>query len=223
MPWRSPQGWGWRHRRYTSPVVRAATLAALITVFAASSAAADVLRDLGDAFHAYEAGDVAGARTRLSKLAGDERLAIRDYALWLRGMVALRSGEPARAEAAFHQLARLGGSPFAREVPWRLADCAWERGDRAAAVRAYQKALAQAGAQEVGDIGTAMFRIAETRSGPAALAGYRALAIEHPSHPLAIRAEQKLTEAGAPPLSAAERIERARHLTDAHLWDEAIA
>ncbi|HMG54954.1 MAG TPA: transglycosylase SLT domain-containing protein [Kofleriaceae bacterium] len=211
-------------------MVRAATIATgmvciLGVLCAPAPARGDALRELGDAYRAYDAGDLAGARTRLAGL-DDRGLAIRDYALWLRGMVALRGGEPARAEAAFRQLARLApdvGSPFARQVAWRLADCAWERGDRAAAARAYEKALAAADAIEVGDAGTAMYRIAETRRGAAAVAGYRALALAHPSHPLALRAERVLAELGAPPLTAVERIARAQQLSDAHLWDEAIA
>jgi soluble lytic murein transglycosylase len=223
-------------------VVRAATIAALIAVLAAlppgaRPARADAVHDLGEAYRAYDAGDLAGAKAKLARLDGidvrpDGRagrggpgLAIRDYVLWLRGMVALRSGEPARAEAVFQKLAKLAqisGTPFARQVPWRLADCAWDKGDRKAAAIAYQKVIAANDAVEVGDVGTAMYRIAETRSGAAALAAYRALVVAHPAHPLAIRAEQKLAERGAPALTAGERIERARHLTDAHLWDEAV-
>jgi len=205
-------------------VVRAATIAALIAV-STTAARGDAVHDLGEAYRAYDAGDLAGARAQLARL-DDHGLAIRDYALWLRGMVALRSGEPARAEAWFRQLAKLHlvtASPYAREVPWRLADCAWDRGDHKAAARAYQQVLAAKDALEIGDVGTAMYRIAETRSGAAALAQYRALAIAHPAHPLAIRAEQKLAQLGAPALTASERVERARHLTDAHLWDEAVA
>jgi soluble lytic murein transglycosylase len=191
----------------------------------AQAAPGDALRALGDAYRAYDAGDLPAARTALGKLDdGDERrLAIRDYALWLRGMVALRTGDPARAEAAFRQLTREAGSPFAREVAWRLADCAWDRGDRRGAARAYQKLIAAPDALEVGDLGTAKFRIAETRTGGAALAGYRALVLDHPSHPLALRAERILADRGAAPLTAPERIQRAQHLSDAHLWDEAIA
>jgi len=253
-------------------VVRAATIAALIGVLSAQARAepidsgpsrskdvhhlagsaflagprGDAAHDLGEAYRAYDAGDLAAARRWLAKLDAepeakhgdrreakreakqeakqeDQRLAIRDYVLWLRGMVALRGGDPARAETWFRQLAKLTGSPFARQVPWRLADAAWDRGDRKAAAAAYQKVIAAKDALEVGDVGTAMYRIAETRSGDAALAQYRALVIEHPAHPLAIRAEQALAARGAPALTASERIERAKHLTDAHLWDEAIA
>jgi len=207
--------------------VRAATIAVLIAGVALARPAparGDALHDLGEAYRAYDAGDLAGARDKLAGL-DDRRLAIRDYALWLRGMVWLRTGEPGRAEAVFRQLARIAGSPFARQVAWRLADCAWDRGDRKAATRAYQKAIAAKDAAEVGDVGTAMYRIAETaeiKTGAAA-AAYRALALEHPAHPLALRAEQRLAELGAPPLTAAERITRAQHLGDAHLWDEAVA
>jgi soluble lytic murein transglycosylase len=221
-------------------VVRAATIAALIAILP-TWARADAVHDLGEAYRAYDAGDLATARSRLARL--DDRgagrdarkapgshdppgLAVADYVLWLRGMVALRSGEPARAEAWFQKLSKLDlptRSPFAREVPWRLADCAWDRGDRKAAAKAYQKVIAAKDAIETGDVGTAMYRIALARSGPAALAAYRALVIEHPAHPLAVRAEQTLAELGAPALTAIERIERARHLTDAHLWDEAVA
>jgi soluble lytic murein transglycosylase len=229
-------------------VVRAATIAALIAVLSsparsepseprprAPAGASGALKALGAAYRAYDAGDLATARADLAKLPaaaaadgapGRQRaapeLAIVDYVLWLRGMVALRGGEPARAQAAFRELGKLASSPFARQVPWRLADCAWDRGDRKAAAKAYQKLITAKDALEIGDVGTAMYRIAETRSGEAALAQYRALAIEHPSHPLALRAEQKLAELGAASLTATERIERAKHLTDAHLWDEAV-
>ena len=47
----------------------------------------------------------------------------------------------------------------------------------------------------------------------------RAFVLDYPSHPLAPRAEQEL----ATPLTQTERLERAKRLTIAHLWDEAIA
>jgi soluble lytic murein transglycosylase len=224
-------------------VVRTATIAAWIAVLigAGGPARGDALHDLGDAYRAYDAGDLPAAKALLGKLgkravpsghagarpgkhaAGEPDLAIGDYLLWLRGMVALRTGDPARAEPAFRQLAAFAGSPFAREAAWRLADCAWDRGDRPAAAKAYLGVLAAKDALEIGDVGTAMYRIAETRSGGPALAAYRSLVIEHPAHPLARRAEQQLATLGAPALTASERIERARHLGDAHLWDEAVA
>jgi soluble lytic murein transglycosylase len=219
-------------------VVRTATIAAWIAgVFAVSNPMLDLvhaapaapvrapeLAALGAAYSAYDAGDLAGARAQLSRVEPAlDRLAIRDYALWLAGMVWLRSGEPARAEVWFRRLGKIAGSPFARQVAWRLADCAWDRGDRAAAAAGYRKAIARGDAGDAGEAGTAMYRIALTLTGSAALAQYRALVIEHPSHPLAHRAERELADRGAAPLGPSERIERARHLGDAHLWDEAVA
>ncbi len=275
-------------------MVRAATIAALIAVLIGGGLApahGDVLRDLGDAYRAYDAGDLPAARATLAKLdhivvqrpadpkRPDKRrgartrsapgnstnsasksaasktgspqgaqsddakpddaspadveaaagasadapgLAIGDYLLWLRGMVALRTGDPARAQPAFRQLATFADSPFLRETAWRLADCAWERGDRTAAARAYQKVLAAPDAFQIGDVGTAKYRIAQTRRGAAASAAYRRLVLEHPAHPLARRAAETLAAEAAPALTAAERIERAKNLTVAHLWDDAV-
>ena len=204
-------------------MLRAATIAALIATLA-TPARGDALHELGDAFRAYDAGDLATARAHLARLDGpaERGLAIRDYAWWLRGMVWLRSGEPGRAQAAFRRIASVPGSPFAREVPWRLADCAWDRGDHKAAAKAYQQVLTAKDALEVGDVGTAMARIAGTLTGDAAVAQYRALALAHPAHPLAVRAEQQLAALGAPPLTPSERVERAKNLTAAHLWDDAV-
>jgi soluble lytic murein transglycosylase len=173
---------------------------------------------LGEAFRAYDRGDLVTAGKLVGAL--DDKVPNRDYVLWIRGMVALRTGEAATAQKTFEQLAKVHGSRFAREVPWRLADCAWERGDRAAAAKAYGHLIAMKNAEDVGDIGTAMWRIAEARATPAA---YRALVIAHPAHPMADRAEAKMLALGGPPLTSAERIERAKQLNAAHQWDEAVA
>ena len=178
--------------------------------------------DLGAAFRAYDANDLAGAQAVLARL-DDRALVARDHALWLRGMVALRAGDATAAEAAFDALGQLGGSRLARELPWRRADVAWVRGDRTRAAGLYEKLITAEGAGDLGDVGTAKFRIAETRTGAKAREAYRRLVIEHPSHPLAERAAAKLAELGAPPLTIEDRLERARQLTTAHLWDEAVA
>ena len=175
-------------------------------------------QQLGRAYEAYDKGDLAGAKALLGKLP-DGKILNRDYLAWLRGMVALRLGEPAVAKRAFEQLGKLSGSRFSREVPWRLADAAWLAGDRATAARAYAKLAAAAGAGQVGDAGTALYRVAETRTGVARTAAMRAFVLDYPSHPLARQAEQEL----ATPLTPPERLERAKRLTVAHLWDEAVA
>ncbi|MDX2092938.1 MAG: transglycosylase SLT domain-containing protein [Kofleriaceae bacterium] len=193
----------------------------LVALFVASTGVATAApADLGAAFRAYDANDLAGAKAALAKA---DPVANRDYALWLRGMIELRAGDPDEAKAAFEKLAKQGGSRFAREVPWRLADAMWAKGDRAGAAKAYRKLIAAEGAGELGDVGTARFRIAETTSGKAARDAYRVVVIEHPAHPLAKRALAKLEELGAPPLTPADRLERAKALQAAHLWDEAVA
>ncbi len=176
-------------------------------------------RRLGDAYRAYDAGDLGKARDLLAKL-DDKRLVSTDYALWIRGMVALRSGDIAVAQKAFEQLGKVAGSKYAREVPWRLADCLWAKGDRAAAAKAYARLIGVARAGSVADVGTAKFRIAE--ASPSA-ASYRAFVLDHPSHPLAPRAEKRMFELGGAPFSPQERLERAKRLTAAHDWDESIA
>ena len=174
---------------------------------------------LGAAFRAYDDDDLPRAAKLLAEVK-DDALIARDYALWLRGMVALRTGHPADARPFFEQLAKLAGSPFAPQVPWRLADCAWDQGDRAGAAKSYAQLIARPDADDIGDVGTAMFRIAEVANTAAA---YRALLLAHPAHPLAAEAERRMLALGGPPLTPAERVERAQHLTAQHLWDEAVA
>ena len=191
---------------------------ALLT--ASVAAHASPAADLGTAYRAYDANDLDGARAALAKLDG-ATVANDDYVLWLRGMVALKTGRTSEARAAFTKIP--GGSRFAREVPWRLADVTWAAGDRPAAAAAYTKLIAADGAGNLGDVGTAKYRIAETKSGAAAIAAYRRMVTEHPSHPLAPRAQARLDALGAKPFTVDERIDRAKQMTAGHLWDEAVA
>src|ERR1041385_8526113 len=95
-----------RLQRYTSSVPRAATRAMLaIAIAVASPAHADDASLLGDAFRAYDASDIAKAGKLLAKI-DDGKLANTDYAAWLRGMVALRSGEPDAAETQFKKIGK---------------------------------------------------------------------------------------------------------------------
>lgn len=174
---------------------------------------------LGDAYAAYDKNDLAEAKKQLAKL-DDTKLVNTDYALWIRGMVALRSGEPAVAKTAFEKLGRIGNSRFARLAPWRLADCAWEAGDKTGAAKQYAKLINADRAGQLGDVGTAKFRIAEAA---ATIGKYRDFVLDHPSHPLAERAEKRMFELGAPAYSPSDRISRAKMLTAAHQWDEAVA
>ena len=183
------------------------------------SAAPDAPVVLGEAFRAYDANDLAHAAAALARL-DDSALVNRDYALWLRGMVALRAGDPDAAAKQFKKLAKLRDSRLAAQVPWRLADCAWARGDHGSAAAAYAGLVGKPGAADAGDLATAMYRIAEAKHQAGA---YRALIVAHPEHPLAADAEAKMLALGGAPLAPSERIERAKQLTENHLWEEAVA
>jgi soluble lytic murein transglycosylase len=191
----------------------------LVGLLASSGAYADPAHQLGRAFAAYDRGELAEAGKELHGL-DEHQLANRDYLLWLRGMVALRTADVAMAEPAFRALAKIKGSRLAPLAPWRLADCAWARGDRAGAAKQYRALIASKEASELGDVGSAMFRIAEAAP---SVPAYHALLIAHPAHPLAAEAETRMLALGGPPLSPADRIARAKQLSTAHLWDEAVA
>src|SRR5215470_14801049 len=103
-----------RWQRYTSTVPRAATRAMLAIALAVAAPA-----------RADDASDLAKAGKLLAKI-DDSKLANTDYVAWLRGMVALRLGEPDAAEPQFKKIGKV--SRFAPQVAWRLADCAWARG-----------------------------------------------------------------------------------------------
>ena len=197
-------------------MMRAATVAFLLV---SSVAQASPATDLGDAIRAYEAGDLAQARKSLAGVT-PEAIENDDYLYWVRGMIELRDGKPAEAKQAFAALGKQSGSRFAKEVPWRLADCEWEAGNRKAAAKLYGTLVAADSAGDHGDVGTARFRIAQATGSAAA---YRAFALSHPGHPLAARAIEELHKLGAPDFTATERIERAKALTVAHLWDDAVA
>lgn len=182
------------------------------------ASAADARR-LGDAFRAYDQSDLTTAKRLLQKLE-DASVVNRDYLAWLRGMVALRSGDAVAAKRAFEVLALQTGSRFRAQIPWRLADLAWLTGERNAAAAQYERLIRAPNADDAGDVGTATYRIAEAKQTAAA---YREFVLAHASHPLAAVAEQKMLALGGAPLGPADRIERARRLTALHLWDQAVS
>ena len=188
----------------------------VIVAVLASTAHANDAQQLGKAFAAYDKNDLAGAA---KELRGVEKVVNKDYLYWLRGMVALRTGKIDDAQKAFEQLGKQHGSRYAPQVPWRLADCAWARGDKQAAAKQYAKLVKADKADEIGDVGTALYRIAEVKQTADA---YREMLRAHPAHSLAPEAEAKMLALGGAPLSPADRVERAKNLTAQHLWDEAI-
>jgi predicted Zn-dependent protease len=138
-----------------------ATVGALVLWASVTAARADddAARQLGQAFAAYDAGDLAGARAALTGLTAD-RLANPDYLVWLRGQVALLDGHPADAARDFAALAATPDSRFARAAAWRAADAAGEQGQRADAAATYQRLRAAADADEHADLGVVAYRLA---------------------------------------------------------------
>ena len=175
--------------------MRLAAMAGLLVIALAGTARAGAAERLGDAYRAYDAGDVDRAAKLLDALHdGDGRNV--DYLHWLRGQVALLRGQPRDAMAAFQKLAKDGGSRFAASAPWRIADCQWELGQHAAAASAYQKLLATDGAATHADLAVVRLRIAETAQGKALRAALREVLLENPAHPAAREADARLYAIG---------------------------
>lgn len=199
-----------------------------------SAAAAASATHLGAAYHAYDAGDLASAERELAQVV-DDSLINRDYALWLRGQLALVAGRGAEAKQHFTALSKIGGSRFASSVAWRLADADWVAKRYRAAASAYEKLLSGKNVDERADVGTVLYRIAQAKHGVLDDAGaalnaearrwYRRVILEWPSHPFADDAMALLVAAKAPEaaLSPIDHVERAKKMTDAHAWDAAVA
>ncbi len=234
-----------RSQRYTPQVARTATVGIALTAALLASLTgpgpaaagpgdkkarpkASPAETLGAAFRAYDGGDLEAARRAVRAL-DDGALLNRDYALFIRGQVALLAGDAGAATTAFTALASIKGSRFARKVPWRLADARWAGGDRAGAAAAYRTLLASPGADDHADLGAVKLRLAEVaaaRGKAAGVAAYRELLLDHPGHPLAEPAAAAARALGgddAVAFSPTERLDRAKRLTAAHLWDQAVA
>jgi soluble lytic murein transglycosylase len=195
----------------------------------AGSTSAAALEQLRRAHQAYRAGDYPAA-TRLLDGLPDRLPHTRDYALYLAAESEFFAGRPARARPLFEEIGRLARSPLKASAAYRVADCLWSEGDRAAAVATYRRLLGPAAEGDgsrrsasgatvgvpAADPAVARFRIAqqlaeEARRGSGAdpgareraLRAFRALHLEFPSHPLAERAA---IEAGAlsPPATTRE-------------------
>jgi soluble lytic murein transglycosylase len=201
-------------------------LALLFAFIAASqknlSPPASVAR-LGRGWRLFSDGDYDGARRELRKL-DPATLRNPDYALWLRAQSELLAGDAATARPLFQKLTLMGQSRFQSVARWRVADCDYAAGKWEAARKAYEAALGSV--SDAVEPAVARFRIAEAleRSGArgAAEAGYRKVYVGEPLHPLAERALERLRALGAPPITAAERVARARELTGERAWQRAL-
>lgn len=145
-------------------MVGAVMLAALAPAAPAAAQAATPAERLGLAIRAYEAGDLAAATASLRGVKSAD-LANPDYLWWVRGQIALLDGRPRDAAVDFKAIAGHRGSRFAAAAAWRLADCQWAQGDRAAAARAYRTLAAADGAARHGDLGVAAYRVALAATG----------------------------------------------------------
>ena len=194
--------------------MRLAAMALALLLLGTGRVDAGAAEQLGEAYRAYDAGDVDAAARLLEGVdAGD--LVNDDYLHWLRGQVSLLRGEPRRALAAFEALGKLRDSRFAAVVPWRIADARWALGEKKAAAKAYQRLLDKPGAGKHADLAVVRLRIAEIKG----TAAYKTVLLEHPAHPAAAIAARR----AAPRLSADDRITRAINLVTQHLWHEAFA
>ncbi|MGZ3440968.1 MAG: lytic transglycosylase domain-containing protein, partial [Polyangia bacterium] len=149
-----------------------------------------------------------------------------DYVLYLLAQSELLSGEPKAAREHFHELTLLP-SRFSTVAKWRVADCDWQAGDLETARKGYEAVLPSA--NDAVEPAVARFRIAEalahgTKTGAlmAAQQQWRKVYVGEPLHPLAEEALAKLTETKAPPITAEERIARAKILTNNRAWPRAL-
>ena len=148
-----------------------------------------------------------------------------DYVLYLLAQSELLSGDAKAAREHFHELTLLP-SRFATVAKWRVADCDWEAGDLEAARKGYEAVLPSAASTEAVEPAVARFRIGEAlaKKGalPAAQQQWRKVYVGEPMHPLAEEALARLTESKAPPITAEERIARAKILTANRGWPRAL-
>ena len=146
-----------------------------------------------------------------------------DYVLYLLATSELLVGDAKAARAHFVQLAALP-SRFSVLARWRVADCDWEAGDFETARKEYEAVLPST--NDLVDPALARFRIAEAlaKKGQqaAALAMYRKVYVGEPLHPLAEVALTRLSDGKAAPITAEERIARAKSMTADRAWPKAL-
>jgi len=207
-----------------------------------TAAPAKPASNLARGFAAYRAGEYHDATKALHAALG-EKLRNEDWAAFLLGESEFYDGDYRAARAAFERASHAhGGRPSAMAL-FRIADCLWMEGDRAAAAKAYAGLIKKA-TPTTGDVALARFRIAEaaaTRDPAGAKKQLLAIAREFPAHPLGDEALRRtatpgptpaapVTKETAPPsttatdnLSVPDRLKRAESLTKDRHWDEALA
>jgi soluble lytic murein transglycosylase len=172
---------------------------------AAGAAPAQRVSDLGRGFAAYRAGDYHAA-AKFLRGALDQGVRNQDWAAFLLGESAFYDGEYPTARAAFERAARAHGGRPAEMAPFRIADCLWIEGDRAAAAKAYAHLLKKnPPTSTLGDAALLRFRIADeaaSRDAAGARRQFLAIARDFPAHPLADEALRRAAPAAGPAVTA---------------------
>ncbi len=115
--------------------------------------------NLARGFAAYRAGEYHDAAKALRAALG-EKLRNEDWAAFLLGESEFYDGDYRAARAAFERASHAHGGRPGAMAPFRIADCLWMEGDRAAAAKAYA-GLVKKATPTTGDVALARFRIAE--------------------------------------------------------------
>src|SRR5580692_10664634 len=197
--------------------------------------------ELGRGYAAYRAGAYHDA-ARALRAALDQQVLNAEWAAFLLGESEFYDGDYRAAAQAFERAAHAHGGKPAAMAPFRIADCLWMQGDRAAAAKAYA-GLVKKAAPTTGDVALARFRIAEAavaRDPAGAKKQFLAIARDFPAHPLGDEALRRTGAPAAPAapapketapaaptatdnLSVPDRLRRAESLTKDRHWDEALA
>src|ERR1041385_4083144 len=147
-------------------------------------------------------GDYAGARAVLLAQR-DARHPAHDYLLYFLGQAAYYAGDRPTALDAFHRLAAWKDSRLAALAAWREADTLYVMGRGTDAARAYEnlrKRGVAGGEPAVVDAHMAEAPAAAGRK-DVALAVFRRVFVDYPTHPLADQAMRRMQEiAGKSPL-----------------------
>ena len=177
---------------------------------------------LGHGFRLYLDGQYDAAKKELRQL-DPKQMQNSDYVLYLLATSELLSGEPKAARDHYHELT-LMPTRFATVARWRIADCDWESGELENARKGYEGVLPSA--NDGVEPAVARSRIAEAlaRKGalPAAQQQWRKVYVSEPMHPLAEEALARLVETKAAPITAEERIARAKIMTNSRAWPRAL-
>jgi soluble lytic murein transglycosylase len=164
---------------------------------------------LGRGYRAVVDGDFSHAIAELTPVVTRARLRCLDHALYFLGQAELLSGKADSAATRFAKVEKMPGR-FQELAAWRAADALWEAGKRDEANARYRKLLSRGPSKDsMIDPAVARFRVGD----------FRKVYVECPCHPLAEQARSELGVSGATP---AERLERAKTLSQGRQWQRAL-